>query len=206
VEAKEGRATLTVVGHGTVSTEADVLSLSLSVTATAGSGPAALADAQPRAGALTALLDELGVPVEDRGSTGISLGPHHVNEGGAWIARGWEATFQVRVRLHSAEVATRLVVEAAQRADARIDYSQWSLSETHQARSEAARRAVADASQRAAVIAESLRRKLGPLLSVADHTDRFGAVAMRVGGSPAPQLQAGTVDVSASIDMTFALE
>jgi uncharacterized protein YggE len=190
-----------------VSTEADVLSLSLVINAVADTGPAALAAAEPRAGALTALLDELDVPATDRGSTGISLTPHHVAEGGAWVARGWQATYQVRVRLHSAEVAVQLVAEAAQRAGVRIDYSQWSLSDGHDARAEAARRAVADASQRAAVIAESLHRRLGPLLSVADHTDRLGAVAMRAAAAAgAPQLHAGTVDVSASIDMTFALE
>jgi hypothetical protein len=201
-----GASTVTVVGSGSVTAEADELTLALAVAAVAESGAEALAGATPRTEALTSLLDELEIPHADRGATGISLGPHHVQESGGWTQRGWQATYQVRVRLRSAEVATVLVAEASERADARVDYANWRLTESHEARTEALRRAIEDAKARAGVIADAVGATLGRLLRVSDRTDRFGAVQVRAGGAAAPQLHAGTIDVATSVELTYALE
>jgi uncharacterized protein len=198
--------TIAVTGFGTVTAQADELTLALAVTAVTESGPDALARAAPRAEALALLFDELGIPETDRGGTGISLGPNQVQEAGAWKEHGWQATYRVRLRLNSENLATQLVAAAAERAGARIEHSSWRFSESHEARDDVLRRAVEDAKRRAAVMAESVGMTLGRLLHASDRTDRFGGVVFQAGGAATPQLHAGTIELSTTVELTYALD
>ena len=122
------------------------------------------------------------------------------------IARraGW------RCDSHDAELASRLLSEAAARLEARIDGPAWRVAHDNPGHSEARRRAARDARAKAEEYAEALGGRVGALVSVAEPGSgpsipqpRMYAVHQEISGMP---LEAGEHELVAEIDVTFQLE
>jgi uncharacterized protein YggE len=129
------------------------------------------------------------------------------------VRRGYRATNHVVVRLDAAEMAGRLMNEAVTRAQARVNGPRWRFKLENPARAEACRQAAADARRKAEAYAAALGMRLGPVLRVAESgADSGGEAAalppmIREGPGPSDmQIEAGRLDVAATVEVTFALE
>ncbi len=113
-------ATVSVRGTGTAAAEPDEVTVGLGVETLRATAAEAFGEATRLAG-VVALCEELGVPAAARTTSRVSLSEHgeHTDAGGQH--RGYRASSRIAVRLGDAELASRLVSEAAGRLETRVD-------------------------------------------------------------------------------------
>jgi uncharacterized protein YggE len=204
-------ATITVRGHGTSSAQPDEVAVGLTVEAVRPRAAEAFAEASRLATDAASLCDELGVPAGRRTTSRISLAEHGEHTAAGWQHRGYRAASRIAVRLEDAELASRLVSEAAERLEARIDGPIWRVAHDNPAHSEARRLAAADARSKAEESAAALGGRVGAIASVIEPGSappgppqpRAYAVHQEISGMP---LDAGEHELVAEIDVTFQLE
>ncbi len=208
-----GAGTVVVRGHAVVPGEPDQLEVALTVSAADDSAACALQEAGRLTAELVAVLAELGVPDASRSTSGLSVREEFERIEGRWARRGYRASNHVVVRLAEPERMGRLMSEAVARAGARVDGPRWRFRPDNPARAEACRQAAADARRKAEAYAEALGHDLGVVLRVAEPgTDRMAEVGLApavLREAPGPsdmQVQAGHLDVEATVEITFALE
>ena len=203
-------ATITVRGRGTASAQPDDVTIGLTVEALRPSATEAFAEATRLVEAVVALTDEVGVPAGARSTSQVSLAEHGEHANAGWQHRGYRATSRLAVRLPDAELASRLLSEAATRLEARIDGPTWRVAHDNPGHSEARRRAARDARAKAEEYAEALGGSIGALVSVAEPGSgppipqpRMYAVQQEISGM---RLEAGEHEIVTEIDVTFQLE
>ena len=170
----------------------------------------AFADATRLARQVVSLCDEIGVSAGARSTSQVSLAEHGEHTDTGWQHRGYRASTRVAARLSDADLASRLVSEAAARLEVRIDGPTWRVARDNTAHGEARRRAAEDARSRAEEYAAVLGGRVGAIASIAEPGSgpplpaaRMYAVRQEI--SPMP-LEAGEHEVMAEVDVTFQLE
>jgi uncharacterized protein YggE len=204
--------TVTVWGEARLRTEPDEAVLWLTLSALEDAPGAALSDVASRGAALVALLDGFGVAKADRSTTGITVAEEHDHTESGRHLLGHRATSHMSVRLADPAQVGELVARATDEVSAGVRGPHWLISLDNPVRLEAARRAAADAEQKARAYAEGIGAGLGPLIRLSEFGDSHGgrevvrAQALSAGsGQPMP-VEAGEQAVTASIEATFALE
>ena len=202
-------ATVSVRGTGTATAQPDDVTVGLTVEALRATASEAFAQATSLAEEVVALVDRLGIPAGSRTTSRVSLAEHGERTDSGWQHRGYRASTRVAVLLTDAELASRLISEAAGLA-VRIDGPVWRVARDNPAHGEARRGAAADARARAEEYAAALGGRIGAIVSVVEPGS----------DSPGPQphlysasydaasmpLEAGEHEVVAEIDVTFQLE
>ena len=145
----------------------------LSVEALRPNATEAFAEATRLAADVVSLCDELGVPDGSRTTTQVSLAEHGEHTNAGWQHRGYRAATRVAAHVSDAELASRLVSEAAARLQVRIDGPTWRVAHDNPAHGEARRGAAEDARSRADEYAVALGGRVGAVVSVVE----AGAIA-----------------------------
>jgi uncharacterized protein len=211
VAALGAESTVEVRGEAVVRAEPDEAILWITLTELASSPGAALSDVAARAGALSAMLDELQVAQADRSTTGVTVYEAFDHAPTVRRSLGHRATALVSVRLTDPELIGRLISRAGEELRAQIAGPRWQIARDNPARIEAAREAARDAERKARAYAEGIGARLGRPLRMAEPDGRFGpirsggAVAAAAGLEAMP-VEPGEHEVIASIKVTFALE
>jgi len=201
--------TITVRGLGVASAQPTEAVLTLEVAAVRPAATEAFAEAETRNAALDALCERLGIPVEDRTTTGTSVHEYreHPDE-----PVSWRASYSTTVRLHDPELAARLLREAVEEVEARVAGGPWwRVRADDPARLEACRLAAVDAERRAAVFAETLGLRRGDVVrAVEAGASDLGEGPRRSPGFAAldfsAELRPGTAEVSVAVDVAYELE
>ena len=203
-------ATITVRGHGTSSAQPDEVAVGLTVEAVRPRAAEAFAEASRLAQEAVAVCDELGVPDARRTTSHISLAEHGEHTSTGWQHRGYRAASRIAVGLDDAVLASRVVSEAAERLEARIDGPTWRVAHDNPAHAAARRLAAADARSKAEEYSAALGGRIGAIASVVEPgaappapPPRAYVVHQEI--SPMP-LDGGEHEVVAEIDVTFQLE
>lgn len=206
-------ATVSVRGTGRATAQPDDVTVGLGVEALRPTASEAFVEATRLASDVVSLCEELGVPAGSRTTSQVSLAEHGEHTDAGWQHRGYRAATRVAVRVTDAELASRLVSEAAARFDARIDGPTWRVAHDNPAHAEARRGAAEDARARAEEYAAALGGRVGAVLTVAEPGSgppgppgpqpRMYAVRQEI--SPMP-LETGEHEVVAEVDVTFQLE
>lgn len=167
-----------------------------------------------RSALLQEVLDELAIPAEQRSTTGVRVTPEWEYRDRNREHVGYRASNAVRIRLEDASIAGRLIQQATQRAQVRVEGPSWRVALDNPARAEACRLAAADAKRKAQAYVEALGGRLGPLVTASEpglrieHRIELQPAAAAMAGPPEPEItiEAGELDVAAALDVTFAIE
>jgi hypothetical protein len=222
-EANARGPTVTVLGTASVRVRPDQAQIQLEVAKVERHPDDAHQDVAARSQRLDALLEELGVPKEQRTTTGVSVAPEQTWSGSRWERKGWRASNRIVVRLEDASVAGRLIADAVDRAEATVGGPWWVVTPAHPKRMEACTQASLQARGKAEAYAAAVGLKLGPVTEIREPgtglPDRLAtpafaasapvAMATRGGGeAPPPQIDVdpGDLEVSGSVEVTFALD
>jgi uncharacterized protein YggE len=208
----ESEGTITVRGEAIVATAPDEVRFRLSVSAVRSRHTEALEDVTARSHALDSFLDELGIPKNERSTSGISI-----RENREWIEersvhRGYEARSSIVVRLHDPSLAGRLLEGAVERAQALVDGPWWSVDGDNPARLEACGEAARDARRKAEAYAEASGLGVGPIISIRESVETpWRGGEMLSGGARAASaeeigIEPGQLDVFATVTIAFAIE
>jgi uncharacterized protein YggE len=206
-------ATLTVRGRAAVPAVPDEATVALELSALQPSADAAYRDVAGRNVALGALCDELGIAAAARSTAGVSVGPHVEYVDGREQHRGYRSVNRVLVRFEDPELVARLLQEAVERVEARVEGPWWRIRPDNPAHTEARRLAAEDARLRAETYAAALGVRLGALEHVAEPEVKAGvpppvgrAAFAAIEAGPPIQVDPGEQLVSAAVDVSFVLE
>ena len=200
-------ATIKVRGRGTVPVRPDEAILTFELVSIADAPGDAFAETSRRAAALDSVLDEQGIDRDARSTIGIVLHEHQEFDVGGEPRRAHRAATTVNVRLTELETLPPLLEAALERAEAYVRGPSWRLSDTSGATAEACRRAITDASDRAAAYAGAIGLRVGDVQSVEDvgAPEAGPARAVVLHAVEAPPIYPGELVVSASVDVVFEL-
>jgi uncharacterized protein YggE len=204
-----GEATVTVRGDAVVRAEPDEALLWVTLSTLEQAPGPALADVSARSTTLVAMLEELGIPGADRSTTGVSVHEEFDHTAEGRVSLGHRASTRVVVRVLDHKLIGRLIAEATETLEARIDGPRWQIALDNPVRLVAARRAAANAEHKARAYAEGIGATLGsPLaLSEPDEPHMNQELAWRAAShTDAVEIEPGEHEVSASIQVTFALQ
>ena len=199
--------TVQVRGSAVLRAEPDEALLWVTLTTLAELPGPALADVSARGRALATILDELGIDRIDRTTTGVTVTEEFDHTPQGRQSLGHRAAMQTALRLADAERIGQLVSRAAGELDARVAGPRWRIAPDNPIHLEAAREAARDAERKARAYAEGIGAQLGRPLRMAEPEHGFVGRAMAAGAAAdSVSIEPGEHEVSASIEVTFALE
>ena len=179
---------MTVVGSGHVQGVPDTLTTDVSIEFTARDVTSAMDQTNARQQAVIDALTKAGADHKDISTTDVSLQPQYDNAGAA--VTGYRATNAIRVKIHPAGTASRLLaVIVGTGGDAtRINSVSYSIADDSQLVKDTRARAFQDAKDRAAQYAQLSGVGLGTIISISEAAGGAAPVAM-----PAPKMMPTSV-------------
>lgn len=201
-------ATITVTGEGRVSARPDMATVTLGVETGGASANTALAE---NTAATAKVIDELkgaGIAGKEMQTSSLTLGPRwDQTEGQAPKITGFVAANMITVTVRDLQQLGGVLDAVAKNGANTFQGLQFGLTEPRPRQDEARRAAVADALARARLYAEAAGVTLGPIRAISEGGGMSPRPMMRMAADSASvPLAEGTVDVSASVTMEFALE
>jgi uncharacterized protein YggE len=201
-----------VSGMGRVDLAPDMATVMIGVTHQDEVAGEALQQTSDAVALMLERLAGLGIEARDVQTAALTLNPvwrDRPDQQGQQMPWGFEARNVVNLRLR--DIAALGAVLDAMVSDGanRLDGISFGLQDPEASMDEARRRAVADASRKAALYAEAAGVTLGPVISLSETGGGFPRpqmmemAAMRADSVP---VAAGEVGITASVQMVFALE
>ena len=210
--------TVSVQGEGTVNVAPDRAVVRFGVVSRAETAEAARSqNADAAARAMNAVRD-LGIPDNRIRMEALQLQPRseYNPETRQREEKGYEATRQIVVDVDSLDRLPVLVTRVVQEGANRLSGIQYDLSDRDAVRNDALREAAEAAQAKADLLATTLGASLGPVQEIREQSFSFPrpmmrmeAAAMKTADQAAPQpdaYAAGEIEVSASVQVTFALQ
>jgi uncharacterized protein YggE len=207
-------STATTLGTARVAARPDRAVLRLELVAVKATAAEALADVAGRGEVLSRMLADDGVADADRTTSGVTLQELHQwdREREEDVFRGHQASTVTVVQVRHLDTLGRIVRDVVDGAGARIDGPAWVVDPDNPARVEAYRLAALDARRRAESYAGALGMTLGAVVELTDAPPPHPGPALRgmamaadaARSDPVP-IEAGDVDVTAVVQVSFAL-
>ncbi len=209
---------ISVVGEATIEVPPDFAAVQIGVTSRAATAAAALADNSAAVARAIALAKSAGVDARDIATSAVSLAQAFKNvrtpTGGEQQPDGYQAQNIVTVRLADMAKLGEFMRQAVEGGANRIDGVSFGLREPAKAEREAGAAATRDAIERGRAVAEAAGVALGSIerITAPPRIDRPApsGPAMRLaaseGRSRAVPLEAGTVTVSAQVEVVWVLK
>lgn len=213
--AEEPRPRIIVSGEGRVAAAPDMAILSVGVVTAGPEAGQVLAENSRRLAEVLALAQGAGIAERDLQTSGLSLSPIYDYEtrgpDGQPRITGYQATNTLSIRVRDLAALGGLLDAMVQGGANQLNGLSFAVAEPAALRDEARRRAAADARARAALYAEALGVKLGPVLSLTEsggfspqpYMMRDAAMAAPA-AAPVP-VAAGEIEYTASVTVEFAI-
>jgi uncharacterized protein YggE len=211
-------ATVSVRGRSAITAEPDEAQITIEIVGQKKNPEDALADATARSASIEEIFRELGIDETAVGTGGLSVGPHTEYEGKSrrYVRRGYRAANRLIVTLDDPQVVGKLMKEATDRAEAKIDGPYWRLKLDNPARAEANRLAIEDAKRKAETYVDALGARLGPIEAIKEPGVTFEP-HRREAPAPAPaaaapavaptiEIHTGTIEVTGAVEVSFLIE
>lgn len=226
VEAQDKTAAtprqITVSGTGEASAKPDLAIIGLTVLRTAPTAGAGMEDANKAMAEVIEAVKALGIESRDLQTSGFQISPQYVYDNGQDGTQvppklvGYEVRNTVSVRIRDLAKIGAVLDKAVSLGVNEGNGIQFTIDDASALRTEARRKAVADAAMTAETLAEAAGVTLGFVVSIDVSSDAMPPVPMALQmarmASPAPKAQSdmavesGENTVNASVQMVFAIE
>ncbi len=199
--------TITVTGEGIVQAAPDQATISLGVTTTAETAVEALAANSTALAKVIAQLKAAGVEAGDLQTSNLSLNPNWSNYesvSGSAIS-GYTASNQVSVRVRDLDALGSILDAAVSDGANTMNGITFGLAAPTPVLNEARALAVADARERATVLATAAGVQLGAIETITEGGAFTGPAPMFREASAAVPIENGEVGMTASVTVTYAI-
>jgi uncharacterized protein len=209
--AQEPPRQITVQGAAEADAVPDLATVTAGVDTRAESAAAALAENSETMTAILAAIDAAGIERRDVQTSQLSLSPvyepYRDDAEGPPAVLAYEASNLVTVRVRAVDTLGA-VIDALARAGAnRLQGVSFDVADPKPHLDVAREQAVADARARAELYARAAGVALGPVVSIRETVEVPGPILMRAeAASDAPPIAAGTVTLSAQVEVVYAIE
>jgi uncharacterized protein len=192
--------TISVSGHGTVTTVPDRASFDFTAETRAPTAAAAIARAGDAAGAIAAALKDAGVAAADLQTSQISLSPQTTDDGTTIVGYAASTTLTAKTTIARAGA----VVDAAVKAGANgVSGPNLSRSDEASLYDKALAGAVADAKRKAGALAAAAGLQLGGVQSLAE-SGAQAPIPLAAKADFSAAIEPGTQTVAADVTVTYA--
>ncbi len=209
VAAQEARSPrLSVSGSGSVLAEPDMATAQIAVSTRRDDAAGAFAAAAEAARAVFDAIAAAGVEGADLRTTGLSLGPIYAGGGDQPLRiEAYQARQSLSVTVRSLDALGPLLDAVTKSGDVEVEGIGFDVADRSALRAEARRRAVADARETAALLAEAAGVTLGRIVGMSLRDD-YGdpRPMMRAAAMEAMPIAAGSTTVGATVSVEFALD
>lgn len=204
-------ATIQVTGRAKVSQIPDRVYIDIGVTTQAAKSEAAAARNASRLSAVVAALKRAAGPGAQLTTTEYSIAPNYnyPRDGGTPTIVGYTVSNVVRIRLDDLHKIGAVIDAATQAGSNDVRDISFALRDERAPRNEALREAALDARQDAEVLAGALGVRIVRVLSVSEASPAVGPIlpqtrqfTARVAAAPATPVEAGTIDINATVSLT----
>jgi len=200
--------TLGILTEGTASVtlQPDIAYVSVGVSAQASSASVAQKELADKAGRLIAQAKALGVADSDLNTAGYSISPSYSPPDYTTVT-GYTASEQLSLKWHNVNTVGKLLDGLVQEGGGERVYANFGLADMSKAEGEARTLAIQDAKSRAEAMAAAAGVKVGPVLRISDLSSPniYYPNAASADKSGQTQLPVGTITVSASVEVDFAI-
>lgn len=195
-------------GQATVSVKPDLATVSAGVESQQSTAAAAQSDLAAKADKLIARIKSLGVSDKDISTSGYWIGPNY--NGPDQTVTNYRASEQISFQWHNVDTAGKTLDAIVQEGGATNVGVYFSLADPKSAQAQARAQAIADARSKAQAMASAAGVKLGQVLRISDLSAPSPIDYLRgLGASAAPtsttQVPVGTLDVSVTVEVDFAI-
>ena len=205
-------ARVTVTGTGRVTRPADLAQTVFVAEAVRQSAAEARAAAAATAASVLTAVRGAGVPDADVQTAGLDLAPSWEHDGTRMVRTGFTVTNRIAVTVRDLEIVGRVLDAGLEAGATGLEGVTFALADLRKPEEDARRAAVADARDKATVIAEAAGGALGPLVSIGE-----GVVAtpyprpaakmavLAAEDAPATPVLPGVVEVGVSLTAEWEL-
>lgn len=204
-------ATIQVTGRAKVTQIPDRVYIDIGVTTQAPKSEAAAAQNASRLSVVIAALKRAAGPGAQLTTTEYSVAPNYnyPRDGGTPTIAGYTVSNVVRIRLDNLHKIGPVIDAATQAGSNNVRDISFALRDEQAPRSEALREAALEARQDAEALANALGVRIVRVLSVSEESPPVGPIfpqtrqfAAKVAAAPATPVEAGTIDVDATVSLT----
>lgn len=209
--AAEELPVLSVDGRGSASIAPDQAVLVVGVTSHAHSANQAQAENAQKSAAIVQALKQLGVAGNDIKSQNFSFSPDyrsdekHRNE-----ITGYTANHALQIRVRDIAKTGKIVDTALQAGANEVNSLRFSVSDQNQVRQEALHKAIADARNKANIIASGLGRQLVGIKNVSENTGyiearSYNSDMLMASKAAATDIAPGMISLDANVHIEYLL-
>lgn len=206
--AEEARPMITVTGTGTVEAAPDIATLMIGVTTQAETAAAALGDNTAALGAVLSRLTAAGIAARDMQTSNLSINPNWTGyDSSAPVISGFVASNQLTVTVRDLATLGEVLDAAVQDGANTLNGLTFAVAEPKPLLDEARKQAVADARDRAELLAVAAGVKLGRVVSITETVVSGPPMPMyraEMSAAPVP-VMGGEVGMSASVTIFYEI-
>lgn len=203
-------ATVSVTGTGKVSAKPDIAVLQFGVnTGRQASAQRTLTVLSQNMGKITAVLKELNIEDSDITTQSLWLNPAYDWIDGQQVAKGFEATQNVNVKVRDLEKIGTILTKAAGAGANQIGGVTMTIDNPEDARAQAREIALKNARMKAEALSTQLKVRLGRVVSYSDGVgngyDNPGMMGMGGGGGADLSVPTGSQDIVVNVTMSYEI-
>jgi len=176
------------------------------VQAQAASAAAAQRDLAAKGSKLVAKAKSLGMADSDINTASYSIQPSYSPPDYTMVT-GYTASEQLSLKWHDVDTVGKALDGLVQEGDGQRIYASFALADPSKAQAEARTLAIGDARSRAEAMAQAAGVKVGPVLRISDLSSPNIYYPNTASAAPSGQTQlpVGTITVSASVEVDYAI-
>ncbi|MBI5742473.1 MAG: SIMPL domain-containing protein [Candidatus Niyogibacteria bacterium] len=206
--------TISVTGEGKVLAKPDIGQVSLAVVQSAATVEAAQSAATKAMNDIMKFLKDSGVAEKDIKTTEYSVYPLYDYSDGKRMARGYEVRQGLTVKIRELADAGKIVAGSAERGANQVGGITFTTEDPTLIKEEARRKAIADAKQKAKVLARDLGVSLGDIVSFNEsgggypifYAKAMGGAERGGDAAPVPDIAPGENETAVNVTITFEIQ
>lgn len=210
------RDTLAISGTAKLSVKPDIARMSLGVLSTGKTVAETQKQNTDKMNAITSAVKAFGVKDEDIQTSNYSINPQYDWTDNRQVLRGYQVSQQLSVKIRDLDKIGDILAKAGELGSNQVGGVSFEVDDTVALQKQAREKAIADAKEKAGVLAKSLGVQLGKVVSFSEDSgsypvpmmyNSYEKVAMDSAGSaPSPDIQSGSLDVSKTVSIVFEIK
>jgi hypothetical protein len=210
--APETPDTVAVVGEGKATGVPNIAAVDLGVFTTAANVAAAQSETTKKMNDLTARLKALGLEERDLKTTQYNINPRYDYVNGRSVLRGYDVQQTLHVKVRQLDALGDVLKAAGEVGSNQIGGLTLTVEEPEALKAEARRKAIANAREKAGVLAREIGVTLGRVVSFSEESLPPGQPPELLygrgglgGGGGTPVLEQGSVEVTSTVTLSYEL-
>lgn len=210
------RDTISVSGIAKLSVKPDIARVNIGVLSTGSNVAATQKQNTDKMNAITNAIKGFGVKDDDIQTSNYNIYPQYDWTDGRQVLRGYQVSQQLSIKVRDLEKIGDILTKSGELGSNQVGGVSFEVDDTTAIQKQARDKAIADAKEKAEVLARSLGMQLGKVVSFSEdygsnpvpmmYNSYNKVMADEAAGAASPEIQSGSLDVSKSVTITFEIK